>query len=398
MPTFVEKKTIDYGDLGCIQKDYLLKERLFVDPSKLENEEKDYYIERLNKSNKTQKLIMDLHDKKNYVVYSRLLEDHVSRGAIVTKIHRIISFREEAWLKPYIDFNTAQRKKATTDFEKNIWKLMNNAFYGKTCENIRKRTNVDMINDRNKAIRFHSDPNYKREIRLNKNLTIIQRKITSIKYEKPIFLGMVILDLSKLLMYQTFYDVLQKIWGGSTTTTTDIEIIGFDTDSFFLNIKTEDVYKDMEKIKEHLDLSNYPEQHPLYDLINEKVIGKLKDEMMGEIITEIVFLRAKQYSFTVQESERLKELIKKKKIALTETFEMRKCKGISKATNKHDLKHKNYVDALDFNSEPLYLKNYCLNSKRHEIYLKEVFKKALSSYDDKRYIFRDGVSTAPFGL
>ena len=81
---------------------------------------------------------MDLKDKKNYVIHHKLLEDHVSLGAIATKIHRIISFTEEAWLKPYIDFNTEQRKKATTDFEKNIWKLMNNAFYGKTCENIRK--------------------------------------------------------------------------------------------------------------------------------------------------------------------------------------------------------------------------------------------------------------------
>ena len=133
------------------------------------------------------------------------------------------------------------RTAAETTFEKNMFKLMNNAFYGKPCENIRNRANVELVTDSKSAIKLQSQPNYKGQTIYDENLTAIHMNIKKVKFNKPIYVGMAVLDLSKLLMYQTYYDVINKRWPNN-------EIIGFDTDSFFLNIYTDDVYKDMEDI------------------------------------------------------------------------------------------------------------------------------------------------------
>ena len=108
------------------------------------------------KSPKNKKLIADCKDKKEYVIHERLLLYYIDLGLKIKKVHRIISFREENWLEPYIDLNTDLRTKSKTEFEKNIWKLMNNAFYGKTCENIRNRTDVKFVTSEKQAIKLHT--------------------------------------------------------------------------------------------------------------------------------------------------------------------------------------------------------------------------------------------------
>ena len=136
---------LEYTD-DCKKKTYkfpLAPEKKVVDVKDLNKWQKDYLEDR---SPKIPKLICDLKDKKNYVIHSRLLNYYQKLGLEVTKIHRIISFREEDWLAPYIDFNTDMRTKAKTEFEKAIWKLLNNAFYGKTCEKIRNRVDVEIVN------------------------------------------------------------------------------------------------------------------------------------------------------------------------------------------------------------------------------------------------------------
>ena len=107
---------------------------------------------------------------------------------------------------------------------------------------------------------------------------------------------MCILDYSKLLMYQFYYERINKLWPNN-------QIIGYDTDSFFLNIETEDVYEDMKLIQDDLDTSNYPSDHFLYSTKNKKVIGKFKDELGGAIMSELVFLRSKAYAFLVKNKD-----------------------------------------------------------------------------------------------
>ncbi|XP_071138806.1 uncharacterized protein [Mytilus edulis] len=108
--------------------------------------------------------------------------------------------------------------------------------------------------------------------------------------DKPI--GQAILDYSKQLMYSFYYDVANELWEKN-------ELVASDTDSMILNIKTKDIYKDMEEIIDELDTSGYPKDHPLYSEKNKKVIGKFKDELNGKIMNEIVFLKSKAYSFTL---------------------------------------------------------------------------------------------------
>ena len=93
----------------------------------------------------TKKLICDWSDKKNYLIHYRMLKFYIRQGMIVDKIHNVISFRQSRWLEKYINFNTQKRNKAKNDFEKDFYKLLNNAFYGKTMENVRNRLKIKFI-------------------------------------------------------------------------------------------------------------------------------------------------------------------------------------------------------------------------------------------------------------
>ena len=290
-------------------------------------------MEKLNiKLGKEKKLFLTLYDKKKYIVHHSILKEYIKLGLKVTKVHRTISFEESAWLKKYIDFNTDQRIKAQSDFEKDLWKLMNNAFYGKTMENIRNRCDIKLLNNENEIKKFINKPNFKDSVIFNDNLVAVVNNITSIKFNKPIYLGQAILDYSKLLMYKFYYETINVQWP-------DNEIVGFDTDSFFLSVKTKDVYEDMKNIKDHLDTSDYPKDHPLYSVDNKKVIGKFKDELNGKIMNEIVFLKSKAYSYT-----------------LSDSTEKKKLKGISKSVVNKEITFNNYKNCL-FNTETQMNKN-----------------------------------------
>ena len=112
------------------------------------------------KTDKCNKLVCNLYDKKNYVVHIKSLEQALSHGLILKKIHRVIQFNQEAWLKPYIDMNTELRKQAENDFEKDFFKLMNNAVFGKTMENVRKHRDIKLVTTDKRRNQLVSKPNY----------------------------------------------------------------------------------------------------------------------------------------------------------------------------------------------------------------------------------------------
>ena len=331
------------------------------------------------KLGKQKKLFLTLYDKKKYIVHHSILKEYVKLGLKVTKVHRTISFKESAWLKPYINFNTEQRTKAKTDFEKDLFKLMNNAFYGKTMENIRNRCDIKLLSNESEVKKYINKPNFKDSIIFNDNLVAIVNNITSIKFNKPIYLGQAILDYSKQLMYQFYYEVINKLWPEN-------EIIGFDTDSFFLNISTKDVYKDLEQIKDELDTSDYPKDHPLYSEINKKVIGKFKDELAGKVMNEIIFLKSKSYTYTFINNSEITDLTEKKKL-----------KGVSQSIVKKEINLGDYKNCL-YNIELKLNTMFILNSINHEMFINELIKISLNPFDDKRYIYEDGIITSPYGL
>ena len=203
----------------------------------------------------------------------------------IKKVHRIIEFNQEEWLKPDIDLNTELRKIAKNDFEKDFFKLMSNAVFGKTMKNVRKHRDIKLVTTEKKRSKLVSEPNYHTMNYISEDLSIIEMKRTKVKMNKPIYLGLSILEISKTLMYEFWYDYMKPKYGNN------VKLCYMDTDSFIMSIKTEDFYKDIANdVEKKKDTSNYEVDRPLPTGKNKKVIGLMKDELGGRIITEFVAL------------------------------------------------------------------------------------------------------------
>jgi hypothetical protein len=252
---------------------------------------------------------------------------------------------------------------------------MNNSVFGKTMENIRNRVDIRLVNSEEKARKLISKPNYEGCTIFSENLVAIHMGRTKLKYDKPIYLGMSILDVSKNLMYDFHYDYIKEKYG------VDAKLLFTDTDSLMYEIETEDFYEDIkDDIHTMFDTSNFPKEHPLFSIENMKVIGKFKDEAGGGIIVEFAGLRAKLYSFRCEEKE----------------GDRKRCKGVKKSVVEKDIEHENYVRCL-FSGEKVSKKMTVFRSRGHNITTEVVNKIALSREDDKRIILEDGIHTKAIG-
>ena len=319
------------------------------------------------------KLIPTLNNKEKYVLHYRNLQLYKELGLKVAKVHRVLEFKQSPWLKQYIDFNTEKRKNAKNDFEKDFFKLMNNSVFGKTMENIRKRVDVRLVTDENKLLKLASKPTYVSSKIFNENLVAVHKIKETLTLNRPAYVGMCILDLSKTLMYDFHYKYIKKNYGDKA------KLLFTDTDSLTYEIEAEDVYQDFWNDKDKFDNSDYPESSPYFDKANKKVIGKFKDEAAGVPICEFVGLRSKMYSY-------IKDNKKGGKTA----------KGIKKNVIKEDITHKDYKDTLSKNRE-MYHKMKTIRSNNHELDSYEINKISLSCFDDKRYIHEDGKTSYAYG-
>ena len=218
------------------------------------------------------KLIPNLRPKKNYVLHYKNLKQYIELGIKVTKVHRILEFNQSPWLKRYIDFNTEKRKVAKSDFEKDFFKLMNKSVFGKTIENLRERVNVSLITDPKKLLKHSSKPLFVSSKVFNENLVAVHKIKESLSLNRPAFVGMAILDLSKTLMYNMHYNYIKKRYGNNA------QLLFTDTDSLTYDIKTQDVCKEFWSDKHLFDFSNYCNCSEFYDSTNKKVVGKMKDK------------------------------------------------------------------------------------------------------------------------
>ena len=326
--------------------------------------------------NKTKKLIPNLRNKENYVIHYENLKQCLNLGLKITNIHRGLKFKESQWLKKYIDINTDLRTMAINEFEKEQYKLMNNAVFGKTMENIRNRVDIQLVTDEKKAERLAARVNFKHCNIFSENLTAIHMKKTSLTFNKPVYLGMCILDLSKTLMFDFHYNYIKKKYGDKA------KLLFTDTDSLMYEIRTEDFYEDIKgDVKDRFDTSNYPSNHPsgIPTGCNKKVPGMFKDEAGGKIIDEFVGLRAKLYSYKMFEGE-----------------ESKKCKGVKRLVVKNSITHEDYKNCLFTGTEQLRKMNV-IRSHKHDIYTEEVNKVALSSSDDKRHLSEGQTNTLALG-
>ena len=197
------------------------------------------------------KLIPTLSNKEKYVLHYRNLQLYLSLGLKLTKIHRALEFNQSPWLKKYIDFNTEKRTNAKNAFEKNFFKLMNNSVFGKTMENIRKRVDVRLVTDEKKLSIMASKPTFKNQNIINENLTAVHKVKECLFLNRPAYVGMCILDLSKTLMYDFHYNYIKQKYNDKA------KLLFTDTDSLTYEIETEDVYKDFWNDKDKFDNSDY---------------------------------------------------------------------------------------------------------------------------------------------
>ena len=175
-----------------------------------------------------------IEDKIKYVIYIRTLKQALNHGLIQKRVHRVIQFNQKAWLKPYIDMNTKLRKEAKNEFEKDFFKLMNNSVFGKTMENVRKHRDIKLVTTDEKRNKLVSETNYHTTKRFSENLLAIEMKKTKVKMNKPVYLGMSILDISKTFMYEFWYDYIKPKYGDKA------KLCYMDTDSFIIDNTTED--------------------------------------------------------------------------------------------------------------------------------------------------------------
>ena len=321
------------------------------------------------------KLLLTLEDKNDYVVHYENLKFYLKQGMKLRRVKRVLEFEQECWMEPYIQMNTEFIKQAKNDFEKNFYKLMNNSVFGKTMENLRNRVDIKIVrsNEKDKIRKLVASPLYARHVIFTNDLVGIDMRKSRLLLNKPVYTGMTILDKSKILMYDFFYNHLKKQYGEKC------ELLYTDTDSLLLKIETEDVYKDIKANENFYDTSDYPKEHPLHSTVNKKVLGKMKDECAGTPISEVVCLRSKMYS-----------------VMKTDEKNIRKAKGVKKNVVKKQIKHEQYRQAL-FSKVQMWHGMNILRSEGHEIYGMHLNKISLSPFDSKRWIADDGVNTKAYG-
>ncbi len=354
---------------------------------------------------KCRKLIANLKDKKRYVLHYRNLKLYTRLGMVVTKIHRVLSFTQSKFLKAYIDFNTSQRKKATTDFAKDFFKLMNNSVFGKvgyaphacvyncnnmlcrcymsvcvcvcvcgqTMENVRKHVDLRLVTTEKRLRKLTSQPNFRSFKIFSEQLVGVSMSKKEVRLDKPTYVGMSILDLSKLYMYQFHYDKIMTKYGPER-----VKLLMTDTDSLVYHVITDDYYKDMIDDLDAYDTSDFPTDHPAHSRKHCKALGKMKDEYASRPIQQFVGLRSKLYSILEADGKN-----------------HNKAKGISKRTTAR-MMHECYTTAL-FDEKTSVSTMQQIRSKNHQVFTMTINKVGLSPYDDKRYVLDDKVSTLAHG-
>ena len=250
---------------------------------------------------------------------------------------------------------------------------MNNSVFGKTMENIRKRVDVRLVTHKKKLLKITSKPTYVSSKIFNENLVAVHKIKETLTLNRPAYVGMCILDLSKTLMYDFHYNYIKNKYGNKA------KLLFTDTDSLTYEIETEDVYKDFWNDKDRFDNSDYPEDSPYFNKTNKKVIGKFKDEAAGIPVVEFIGLRSKMYSYIKDNGNCGKT-----------------AKGIKKNIIKNKIKHENYKQTL-FENKQMHHTMKTIRSINHQLESYELNKVSLSCFDDKRYISNDGIKSYAYG-
>ena len=351
----------------------LCPENITIDPVNYKQYMKEHEP---NPNRPTNKLICDQTNKEYYIVHYRNLKFYLRMDMIIKKVHRIVSFDQSPWLAKYIDYNTKKRAEADSDFMKDYHKNLICSFFGKTMEDVRNRIKVEFLKNTNerKILQFQSRLDFDGIHKSYQDYDSYTFKSNVVKMEKPIYLGFCILELSKLLMYETYYDKLQKYFGID-----GIQIHYQDTDAYIMSIKTKDIVNDLSNLQNQykiFDFSNLSKEHKLFSNEYKKIPGYLKIETPKSLyIDKFVCLRSKCYAY----------------MSKLDGYE-NKFKGIVKGYKK-EISFDQYYKCLNNQTYDKTCKQFCIRSHDHDMYLQQITKKSLSPFDDKRKYINNIQST-----
>lgn len=327
------------------------------------------------KNDKVPKLLSTQFDKFNYVCHIENLQFYLGMGMKLAKVHKILQFQQKDFIRPYIEFCMMQRnKESTSPDERNMWKLASNAIFGKTIQNCEKMNSITFHTDEEKLLKSIASPRFKYADLINDKVA----QVTSYKKKNfvntPYFVGVAILELSKLFIMRVFYNIFVQKYG-----LMKLKLLLTDTDSLLLAIQTDDIYKDLKETGV-MEFGNFPENNPYHEDSETGKMFYFKDESCGYPIQNFVGLRSKCYSIHYSD-EIMKDKITAKGVNRGEIKKMRH-------EDMENVLHKNNTTDTIFTQ---------IRSFKHQIYNVEQNKLSLSGLDTKRWVSWNNIDTLPFG-
>lgn len=379
----------------------LAPERTCIDASLLS----DYQRAHCDGSHsKFEKLVPHFYERERYVVHYVALKYYLEKGMKITKVHRVLSFNQSPWLKEYIEKNTKRRQQETSTFGRDFYKLMNNSVYGKTMENLWNRKEVKVCWKTENLLKFANKPWFQSFEIIAPNLSLFVMKKKKIVLNKPFYLGLAILDISKFFFYSNWYDGYLKLWPGNC------KLLMCDTDSYIMELTCTAAdrltpYDDMITVARRtyrnkkysnllLDTSNfdanseYEELSHLYEAgkNNKSKVGFVKDEMGNKAITRFAGIALKAYGI---------EYYDPRTGDISETL---KAKGCPSKTLRESFNFGTYETLVQEGISHVYADVVGIESRKHQIRTYKTKKKCLTSLDTKRWFDRSSnYETTAFG-
>lgn len=305
------------------------------------------------------------------------LKQALHYGLVLKKVHRVLKFNQSSWMKSYIKLNTTHRLSTSNEFEKNVFKLLNDAVYGKTMENIRKQRDVKMITKwegKNGAKSYVTSPFFKSSKIFSQACVAIELYKSVYRLNNPISIGMAIQEIFQSHMYEFHYGHMKQTFGD------DAQLMYTDADSFIYNIHNCDIYESMKQYSQKFDTCDFSEKTPC-DIVraNSRVPGLMKDTNNGSVMTEFIGLRSKTYGIRVKGRNPIK-----------------KAKEIKGHNLRKDINCNEFLNCLTSNCIISKRQNTII-SKLQNFHTQKQTNIALSPFDAKRYAIPNSTLTLPWG-
>ena len=333
------------------------------------------------------KLIPNLKDKENYYCHIKNLQQYLDLGMELVEVKEAFSFKQEAWLKPFIDIHTKIRQINGDDpFLCNLMKLVCNIVYGKCLEDASKHTDLKLVYNAKELRKLVARFDFVSAKIYSENTAAVQLKAPRPLYDRPRQVGACVLAYAKWILYNFHYNYVMQFFEPS-----EVRLLMTDTDSLYYGFTTnKDVYQIIkDNFKDQMDYSNYPSSHPDYDNSKHLQPGCMKEDFGGAVISEFVGLKSKMYSIAIAHVEG--------------GGGKQTAKGVPGAYKKTEMLHAKYVEtiqSLGYGMEEK-IEFYKLQAKNHEINLVKQSKVGLGLFNDKKYvecIYEPNLSFGNIGL